>query len=79
MPQYHKPTTIDEARQNPRYQGKIIVAAGGEVHGTYKEDRAVQLFRKLQRKYPQDPPTTTVIAKGPLAVWFYQLSDQSTA
>ena len=66
---YHKPTTISEAWGNPRYQGKIVVAAGGELYSTTSEERAVQMFRKLQRKYPNDPPVTTVIPKGTILVW----------
>lgn len=61
---YQKPTTLNQAWENPRYHGKIIVAAGGEVHGTYKEERAVQLLKKLEKKYPDETPKTTIIPKG---------------
>jgi hypothetical protein len=58
---YHKPTTLEEARINPRYQGKIVIAAGGKVFGTRQEKRAVELYRKLRKQHPDDPPVTTVI------------------
>lgn len=70
---YQKPTSLAEAQANPRYRGKIVVAAGGEVHGTYDGQKAVQLYRKLQRKYPQEKPISTVIPKGPIVMlptWF---------
>jgi hypothetical protein len=60
---YQKPTTLEEARANPRYQGKIVIAAGGKVFGTQKEERAVEIYRKLRRQHPEDPPVTTVIPK----------------
>ncbi|MDQ3008958.1 MAG: hypothetical protein M3Q81_05215 [bacterium] len=59
--EYHKPTTVAEAWSNPRYQGKIVVAAGGEVHGTYDDEKALQLLKKLERKYPDQTPETTII------------------
>lgn len=62
--QYKKPTTIMEAYGNPRYQGKMIVAAGGELYGTKQETRALILYRRLARKYPKETPETTVIPKG---------------
>jgi len=68
---YHKPTSLDEAWQNRRYHGKIVVAAGGEVHGTNDPQRAVQLLKKLEKKYPAAPPETTIIPKEDVtASWF---------
>lgn len=61
---YHKPTTVREAWENPRYQGKIVVANGGEVHGTQDPEKAVKLYRRLERKYPGKTPITSVIPKG---------------
>ncbi len=63
---YVKPTSLSEARDNRRYHGKIIVSAGGEVHGTHSEERAQCLYRRLRRKYPDEKPITTVIPKGPV-------------
>lgn len=63
---YHKPTTISEALNNRRYHGKIVVASGGEVHGTKDPEKAVELLKKLEKKYPQEDPQTTVIPKGGL-------------
>lgn len=61
---YHKPTSLREAWQNPRYHGKIVVAAGGEVMGTQNPEKAVQLLKKLEKKYPDENPETTIIPKG---------------
>lgn len=60
---YHRPTTLSEAWGNPRYQGKIIVAAGGKVMGTADPGKAVQLLRRMERKYPGKSPETTIIPK----------------
>jgi len=61
---YHKPTSLSEAWSNPRYHGKIVVAAGGEVHGTQDPDKALVLLRRLEKKYPTQAPETTIIPKG---------------
>jgi len=61
---YHKPISLSQAWNNPRYHGKIVVAAGGEVHGTNDPARAVAMLKKLERKYPGESPVTTVIPKG---------------
>ncbi len=61
---YQKPTTLSEAWSNARYHGKIIVAAGGEVHGTQDPEKAVALLKRLEKKYPDEPPQTTIIPKG---------------
>jgi hypothetical protein len=65
---YQKPTTLEEARTNPRYKGKIVVAAGGEVHGTYREERAVELYKQLRRKHPSETPVSTVIPKDSIVI-----------
>lgn len=65
---YHKPTSLTEAQANPRYRGKIVVAAGGEVHGTHSSEQAVKIYKRLQRKYPDEKPISTVIPKGPIVM-----------
>ena len=65
---YHRPTSLAEAAANPRYQGKIVVAAGGQVFGTTSEAQAVKLLQRLARKFPDDPPITTVFPKGPVVM-----------
>ena len=66
---YQKPTSLTEAQANPRYRGKIVVAAGGEVRGTHSADQAVKIYRQLERKYPDEKPISTVIPKGPIVMW----------
>jgi hypothetical protein len=61
---YHKPTTIEEAATNPRYQGKIVIESPEGVYSTTSGERAFQAIKRLQRKYPDQPPTSTVIPKG---------------
>lgn len=65
---YRKPTTVREAWENPRYQDKIIVASGGELHGTKNPETAVKLYKRLERKYPQETPVTTVTPPGKVVI-----------
>ncbi|HYD34786.1 MAG TPA: hypothetical protein VD999_01840 [Vitreimonas sp.] len=71
---YHKPTSISEAWSNPRYQGKIVIESPEGLYSTSDESKAIQMYRKLQRKYPQSPPVSTVIPKGLLLPLPFQVA-----
>ncbi|MGD9128894.1 MAG: hypothetical protein PVJ09_00150 [Candidatus Woesebacteria bacterium] len=60
---YKPPASIDEARFNYRYRGKIVVASGGQVFGTKSAERAVKIVERLKRKYPSEVPTITYLPK----------------
>jgi len=61
---YQKPETISEAYDNPRYQNKIVIESPEGLFSTTDSKRASKQFRKLQEKYPEDPPVITVIPQG---------------
>jgi hypothetical protein len=63
---YKKPTTLEQAAANPRYQGKIVIESPEGIYSTLNEERAVKELNRLQNKYPQQPPVSTVIPKGVL-------------
>lgn len=61
-PTYHKPATFAQASENPRYQGKMVVAVAGEVYGTQDEEQLDKLVLKLSKKYPDKPIEVGYIA-----------------
>jgi hypothetical protein len=63
---YHKPTTLTQAAANPRYQGKIVIESPEGIYSTFDEEKAVKELNRLQNKYPEQPPVSTVIPKGVL-------------
>ncbi len=60
---YKRPTSIDEARDNFRYRGKIVIEAGGRIFSTRSGERAQELLKKVKKKYPEDVPTLTYLPK----------------
>lgn len=58
---YQKPTTISQALANFRYRGKIVVETPEGLYSTNSQERAVNYIKKMKRKYPDDPPVSTVI------------------
>ncbi len=61
---YKRPTTLEEASVNPRYQGKIVIESPEGIYSTTDGERAVKALQRLHRKYPDQPPVSTVIPKG---------------
>ena len=61
---YVKPTTISDAYNNPRYQGKIVIESPEGLYSTKSDANAIKMYRKLRQKYTSHQVTTTVIPKG---------------
>lgn len=56
---------IAEASKTPRYQGKHVVIAGGEIHilSTKSKTRRKRLLTSLVKKYPKLTPVITFVPK----------------
>lgn len=63
---YQRPATISQAYCNPRYQGKIVIESPEGLHSTTDDKKAVQLLRRLNKKYDETQVVTTIIPKGPM-------------
>lgn len=63
---YKPPKTIAQARQNSRYQGKIVIEAPDGLHSFVSETRAAQAYHRLVKKFSHHQVVTTVIPKGNL-------------
>ena len=61
---YHKPESISEAYNNPRYQGKIVIESPEGLYSTTKDENAISMLKKLQRKYSETEVVTTVIPRA---------------
>jgi hypothetical protein len=78
-PAYQKPTTIQQAAANPRYQGKIVIESVEGIYSTTSEENAVKKIQQLHKKYPDQPPVSTVIAKGILMPTPYAPTDKKSS
>lgn len=58
---YHKPKTISDAYNNPRYQGKIVIQSPEGLYSTTKEENAISKMRILRQKYSSKEVITTII------------------
>ena len=71
---YQKPKTINQARQNSRYQGKIVIESPEGLYSTTKGDNAVKEYKKLEKKYASEKIVTTVIPGGLMLTLPYKLA-----
>jgi hypothetical protein len=65
-----RPKTIREAQKSKRYWDKIAIETPEGVFTTTSEDRAIQLTRRFQRKYPHKPPVLGYIPRGDMIMLF---------
>jgi hypothetical protein len=59
-----RPQSFNQAATHKRLWDKIAVETPEGVFTTDKEDRAVELMRKFQKKYPGSPPTISYLPRG---------------
>ena len=59
-----RPKTLDDAQRYKRYWNKIGVQTGEGVYTTDSSERAIELFNKFERKYPDSPPVLGYIPPG---------------
>ncbi|MEN8253817.1 MAG: hypothetical protein ABFQ62_05600 [Patescibacteria group bacterium] len=71
---YQKPKTIDEARLNPLYRGKIVIESPEGLYSTTRGENAVKKYKKLEKKYPLNSLVTTVIPKGLMTTMAHKYS-----
>ena len=61
---YKKPKSIDEARNNYRYKGKIIVEAGGRIFTARSGEKAHSVLKRVRKQYPDQTPTVAYLPKS---------------
>ncbi len=57
----NRPQRIEDVIDDPQYRGKIVIQTPEGLYATQSEQRAVQLLRLMQQRYPDSPPVSTVV------------------
>ena len=61
--EYQTPTSIDEARKNFRYRGKIVVEVAGKIFTARSGEKAQEVIAKAKKQYPEATPKVTYLPK----------------
>ena len=62
--------TMEKALNNPRFRGKHIIVAGGEIFTAKTGKKASKILAEVRQKYPKETPAVTYIPKADaLILW----------